>query len=92
LTFSKFPDRLPAQQSTIERPNKMNLSEEDLQIIREKVFEYNCIDGLVQIFYNPDTETPKIGVARLLKEYYELKAEKTEQYLEMVKKEHKYKN
>jgi len=70
----------------------MNLSEEDLQIIREKVFEYNCIDGLVKIFYNPDTETPKIGVSRLLKEYYELKAEKTEQYFEMVKKEHKYKN
>jgi hypothetical protein len=45
----------------------MNLSEEDLQIIREKVFEYNCIDGLVKMFYNPDTETPKIGVARLFR-------------------------
>jgi hypothetical protein len=44
------------------------------------------------MFYNPDTETTKIGVARLLKEYHELKAEKTEQYLEMLKKEQKYKN
>lgn len=57
------------------------LTLEEFETISDRSFELGIIAGLVENFYDRETETPKVGVTRLLKQYYYMKFQDMESYL-----------
>lgn len=62
------------------------LTQEEFESLRDRSFELGIIAGLVENFYDRETETPKVGVARLLKQYHYMKFQDMESYLTKMKK------
>jgi len=48
------------------------LTQEEFEIMRDRSIELGSISGLVGTFFNRETETPIVGVMRLLRDYYQL--------------------
>lgn len=60
------------------------LTEKEFETISDRSFELGIIAGLVENFYDRETETPKYGVTRLLKQYYYMKFQDMESYLSKI--------
>lgn len=63
------------------------LTLEEFETLREKSITLGTMAGMLENFYDSNTENIKIGLARLLKEYYEMKLQDTELFLAKFEKE-----
>lgn len=63
------------------------LTQEEFEILRDKSITLGTMAGMLENFYDSTTENIKIGLARLLKEYYEMKLQDTELFLAKFEKE-----
>ena len=61
------------------------LTLEEFEAISDRSFELGIIAGLVENFYDRNTETPKVGVTRLLRQYHYMKYQDMEAYLSKMK-------
>lgn len=50
------------------------LTPEEFEILRDRSIMLGVISGLVEKFYDKETETIEMGVVKLLMEYHDLKA------------------
>lgn len=69
----------------------MKAKKEDMDYVCERSLEYGVVAGLVENFYNPETENPIMGVVNLLADYYSLKAMQMETFLNKMRIEQKEK-
>lgn len=69
----------------------MKIEKEDMDYVCERSLEYGVVAGLVENFYNPESENPTIGVVNLLADYHALKAMQMETFLNKMRKEYREK-
>ena len=77
---------------SINKPTKnmsqqQQLTLEEFKILRDKSITLGTMAGLLENFYDRNTEDIKMGLGRLLKKYYEMKLQDTEFFLAKVEKE-----
>jgi hypothetical protein len=63
------------------------LTQEEFEILRDKSITLGTMAGLLENFYDRNTEDIKMGLGRLLKEYYAMKLQDTEFFLAKAEKE-----
>jgi len=63
------------------------LTQEEFEILRDKSITLGTMAGLLENFYDRNTEDIKMGVGRLLRNYYEMKLQDTELFLAKTEKE-----
>ena len=57
------------------------LTQEEFETLRDRSLELGTIAGLVENFYDRNTESEKVGVTRLLRQYHYMKYQDMENYL-----------
>jgi hypothetical protein len=57
------------------------LTQEEFETLRDRSLELGTIAGLVENFYDRNTESVKVGVTRLLRQYHYMKYQDMENYL-----------
>ena len=77
---------------SINKPTKnmsqqQQLTLEEFKILRDKSITLGTMAGLLENFYDRNTEDIKMGVGRLLRNYYEMKLQDTEMFLAKTEKE-----
>jgi hypothetical protein len=65
------------------------LTQEEFEILRDNSLTLGTMAGLLENFYDRNTEDIKMGVGRLLRNYYEMKLQDTELFLAKTEKENK---
>ena len=65
------------------------LTQEEFEILRDNSITLGTMAGLLENFYDRNTEDIKMGVGRLLRNYYEMKLQDTELFLAKTEKESK---
>jgi hypothetical protein len=65
------------------------LTQEEFEILRDNSITLGTMAGLLENFYDRNTEDIKMGVGRLLRNYYEMKLQDTELFLAKTEKENK---
>lgn len=63
------------------------LTQEEFEILKNKSITLGTMSGLLENFYDRNTEDIKMGLGRLLKKYYEIKLQDTELFLAKEEKE-----
>lgn len=62
------------------------LTQEEFEILRDKSITLGTMAGLLENFYDRNTEDIQVGLGRLLKKYYEIKLQDTEFFLAKIEK------
>jgi len=69
------------------KENKRVITEEEFEILRHRSIVLGVMAGMLEDFYDKNSENIETGLARLLKVYYQMKLQDADHYLAKAKED-----